>query len=866
MPRHALLRLLDRSARVTVISAPAGSGKTSLLRSWTRDAPAQGSGGWVTVTAQRDPQQFWLAVLAALRATASRSEVIREFTGAPSLDSWEVVQRLVEDLRAVNDPLCLIIDDLHELESEDALRQVERLILHSPDNLRFVLSTRADVRLGLHRLRLEGELTEIRAGDLRFTAQEARALFENAGLELSQNALSLLLERTEGWAAGLRLAALSLSGHPDPDRFAAEFSGSDRVVAEYLLGEVLDRLPSQVRRLLLRTSILERVDGQLADALTGGSDGEVILQRLEEANAFVLAIDHRRTWFRFHRLFAELLERELRRVAPEEVRSLHLIAADWLEAHGDYFQAVRHAQAAEDWSQAAQMLRRHWFALGLDGEVTTVHELIASFPPAVAAADPALIAIQAADALQHSLEEAEHLLALASLRLKANDPDADPALRVIMTVLRMSVANRRIDMGALDEEATQLLDIVAEDDASDLISDDVRALALIRIASAEIIGGQDEQASSHLEHAITLARRMNRPYLEIDGLVSSSTFATMFGSFADGESRLLQAVELARGHGWENESVLLHAYSILASLAMWQGRVHDAEQWLDRTQGTGIRLDLWPLTANRLALDRAEFERLAGRHREAADACRAAERSLQLFSPGGPLTADRRGELAATLLRVGDNAGAERVLVAGAIEGGSNSWMQIAVAALHLVRGDPNAAMAALAPVLEGVSALNHQAVLIEAHALHATILQTLDDPAGAGAALERALDLAEPNAIVLPFRSAAALLEHHRRRGSAHGALLSQAMNLLGRRQVAAGSEDQPVLPEQLSESELRILRYLPTNLSAPEMAREFHVSVNTVKTHMRHLYAKLGVHRRGEAVDRARSLGLLAPSTRRA
>ena len=171
------------------------------------------------------------------------------------------------------------------------------------------------MRLGLHRLRLEGELTEIRAADLRFSLDESRALFEAAGVRVSDSALALLADRTEGWAAGLRLAALSLAGHRDPERFAAAFAGSERTVAEYLLAEVLDRQPEQVRRLLLRTSVLERVSGPLADLLTGGSDGQRMLQELEEAGAFVVSLDSRRSWFRYHHLFADLLQLELRRTA-----------------------------------------------------------------------------------------------------------------------------------------------------------------------------------------------------------------------------------------------------------------------------------------------------------------------------------------------------------------------------------------------------------------------------------------------------------------------------------------------------------------------------------------------------------------------
>ena len=286
--------------------------------------------------------------------------------------------------------------------------------MRAPEELRFVLATRHDVRLGLHRLRLEGELTEIRADDLRFSPAQARELLAAAGVRLTDQALALLVDRTEGWAAGLRLAALSLAGHPDPDRFAAEFSGTERTVAEYLLAEVLDRQSAEVRRLLLRTSILERVNGELADLLTGGSGGERVLQDLEEANAFVVSLDAARSWFRYHHLFAGLLQLELRRTEPGEVAALHELAAGWFAGHGFPVEAIRHAQAARDWGLAARLLADHWPGLHLGGQAGTAHELLAGFPAEARAADVELAAVAAADELaQGSLEAAERYLELA---------------------------------------------------------------------------------------------------------------------------------------------------------------------------------------------------------------------------------------------------------------------------------------------------------------------------------------------------------------------------------------------------------------------------------------------------------------------
>jgi LuxR family transcriptional regulator, maltose regulon positive regulatory protein len=338
---------------VTVVAAPAGSGKTVLLRSWISESGLAERAAWVPVGRdERDPQRWWLAVLDALRQTVPGSALVRAVTAAPDLDGWVIVERLLKDLAPLDDRLWLVIDDLHELGSDEARRQLELLLMRAPEELRFVLATRHDVRLGLHRLRLEGELTEIREPDLRFTVAEAGELFNAAGVALPGPAVAMLHERTEGWAAGLRLAALSLAGHPDPGRFAAEFSGTERTVAEYLLAEVLDRQGEQVRRLLLRTSILDRVNGELADLLTGGSGGERVLQDLEEANAFVVSLDAERSWFRYHHLFAGLLQLQLRHTEPGAVTALHERAAGWLAGHGYPVAAIRHAQAARDWGLA----------------------------------------------------------------------------------------------------------------------------------------------------------------------------------------------------------------------------------------------------------------------------------------------------------------------------------------------------------------------------------------------------------------------------------------------------------------------------------------------------------------------------------
>ncbi|NMO50829.1 hypothetical protein HH310_06435 [Actinoplanes sp. TBRC 11911] len=339
MARSAPLALLRDAGRVTVLSAPPGSGKTMVLRSWIATDDLAGRVAWVS--APRDAQRFWISIADALRGTAAGSALVRPLTPALGLDGWAVVERLLADLAPLREPVWLIIDDMQDLAA-DALHQVEQVVLRAPPDLRLVLASRHDMRLGLHRLRLEGELTEIRAADLRFTVAEARDLLTGAGVRLSDAALARLHEQTEGWAAGLRLAALSLAGCPDPERSADQFSGGERTVAEYLLAEVLDRQDERARRLLLRTSVLDRVNGELADLLTGGSGGEQILHDLERGGAFVVSLDAYGSWFRYHRLFAELLRRELRRTARDDIPALHAAAATWLVEHDCPAEAVRH--------------------------------------------------------------------------------------------------------------------------------------------------------------------------------------------------------------------------------------------------------------------------------------------------------------------------------------------------------------------------------------------------------------------------------------------------------------------------------------------------------------------------------------------
>src|ERR1700733_9646257 len=886
--RPDLTRRLGASARVTVVSAQPGSGKSVLLRSWIGESGLKDSAEWVSVGRDdRDPQRFWLSVLAALRQTSAGLGLVRELTAAPDLDGWAVVERLLKDLAPLQDRLWLVLDDVHELGSAEAQRQLELLLMRGPPELRFVLGTRHDLRLGLHRLRLEGELTEIRAAQLRFNLAEARELFAAAGVELPEAALGMLYERTEGWAAGLRLAALALGGQPAPARFAAEFSGSERTVAEYLLAEVLERQSQEVRRLLLRTSILVQVNGELAGLLTGDEDGERVLQELEEANAFVVALDVARSWFRYHRLFADLLQLELRRTAPAEVDALHRAAARWLTDHGYPVEAVRHAQAAQDWGLAARLLADHWPGLQLDGQAATVHALLGRFPAEARTADAELAVLAAADELAAgSLVQAERFLGLAARGMASVPPDRRGQLDVLLGMVRLLLARQRMNLPAAAEEA-QRLRVVADapDTAPSGLSEELRALALVNLGITEYWGGRLAGAETHLEQGITLARRIGRPYLEFLGLAHRTSIATVRSSpYALAEERARQTIELARRHGWTDEPAVGIAYITLAAGGIWRRQLEEAADWVRRAERT-LRVEAEPTTEIAIRYVRALLELARGRDQEVLATFEAAERLGRLLdAPDWPLMRARALRLHA-LVRLGETGRAEQDIAEIAEQGQLSGEIRMALAALRIAQDDPHAATVALAPVLDGAAPVPPTTWLAHACLLEAIARDALGDPAAARDAMWRALDIAKIDGALMAFLfhpPARELFDRYAPDRGDQAVLVAEIRSLFPAEPRAEPPEGPPAEPklgahegssrladsfrlvDPLSKSEIRVLRYLPTNLTTPQIARELSLSVHTVRTHTRHLFATLGAHGRTEAVTRARALGLLAPSGR--
>jgi LuxR family transcriptional regulator, maltose regulon positive regulatory protein len=861
--RGDLLATLDRAVakKVTIISAPAGSGKTSLLRAWA-DRPGQPHRLAVMQVQrdQHDAQQFWLALLGAVRQACAPASRAEPPAATPEFNGRAMVDRVLSELADARDGITLVIDDLHELHSPEALAQLTRLLTDLPPQVHAILATRHDLRLHLQQLRLAGELAEIRTADLRFTQRETRELLDASGIALSEAGAALLHQRTEGWAAGLRLAAISLAGHPDPERFVAEFSGSDRTVAEYLLAEMLDRQPGDVQDLLLRTSLLDRVNGELADLLTGRPGSERILLSLEDANAFVESLDPGRTWFRYHHLFADLLRLELRRTLPEEVPALHRRAAAWFAEHGKVVDAIRHTQAAGDWPGAARLLADHSFSLTLDGQAQTIQALLQAFPPG--ADHPELALVHAADDLLHGhLDEAAAHLAVAESYVETAPPGRQRRLQVAIVSLKLWLARRRGHLAGVIEQARFLSFPVSGQSGEDIALDsDLRAVALMNLGIVEAWSLGLPDAERHLQEGAVLARTIGRSYLEVACLAQLG-FASRIRSFATTRRRCHEAIALADRHGWGAEPVIAPALVTLAANLVWTGELDEGERWLQRTE-RALQTDTGPDIRQLLHLAAGRLHAGRGHHHEALEEFSAAEHLQSQLEGSHALANQVTGWMLATQARLGMPGEARACLAALDDERANSGEIRNARAAICLTEGDPAGALGALAAVLDGTAPVIGYITVVEAQLLAGLAHRALGDQRAANQAAEHALALAEPDRLVLPFMMTGAreLLEALPRHETAHAALLTDILDIVHGSSLPAKDQSPSPPAEELSPTELKVLRYLPTNLSRPEIASELSVSVNTISTHLRSIYAKLQVRDRSSAVQRARDLRLLS------
>jgi LuxR family transcriptional regulator, maltose regulon positive regulatory protein len=851
---------------LTLVAAGAGSGKTVLLSSWLHDRRSGMPTAWVAVDARRAARpQFWSDALEALRATdAVGHGELADLAGPPSEAESDFAAHLVAALSELSGPLVLVIDDLHELASE-ALADLDYVIAHGAARLRVVAAARRDPDLSIHRLRLDGGLTEIRPDELAFTPAEAAELFAALGQPLTPVLADRLWRRTEGWAAGLRIAALSARGVQDMGAFVDAFAGDDRALADYLIAEVLARQPPRMRQFLLRTSIVDRLGPDLADVLSGGDDGARLLAELERANAFISRVPDRERPFRYHQLVAELLRGELRREAPEDLPALHGRASRWHAEAGLWLPAIEHALLAHDWPRAAALLGDHWMTLYLEGAGQSVQALLDRIPREHLVTDPQLaVTAAAARLLGGDAPAAAPYLALAEETQVELDGSERRRFEVSLAVARLLYARLTGQLQRAIEEARAVLQ--PRDGRPwehELASDDKLVVALLNVGIAELWAGGRHASDVSLRRALHVARRRGHEYIAMQALGSLAGLTVMEGRLAESERLAGEAVDLAERRGWSTSPAVATALLALIGSAYLRDRLDDATRLLDRAEAS-MRTTREPVLL--LTLDYVHALVLVGRgdHEGAITRCREARASVAELHDEHFLARPNLWLEARQLIIVGREDEA-RELLSTAGDASDSTEVRSPTALLLHRAGDSDRALEVLAPVLEGTASYNHLHQVLDAHLIAAEIHDDLGDVAASMRCTEAALELAEPEGYLRPFLDKGDphlpdRLRRQVRHGTAHRALID---DILDRSDGRAPTRAE-ALTEPLSARELEVLRYLPTALQIAEISAELFVSVNTVRTHVKSIYRKLDVQRRSQAVERARVLRLLGPSAR--
>jgi LuxR family maltose regulon positive regulatory protein len=889
--RLRLVEALDEglSRRLILVCAPAGFGKTALLADWARRGSRPVA--WLSLDAgDNDPARFWRHAVAALdRVRPGIGERAGAVLGPPAPLSFEgLVTALINELAAQpgEDKLVLVLDDYHLIDTRQVQDSLVFLLEHLPSSVHLVLASRADPPLPLARLRAAGQLAELRADDLRFTAEEAAALLcEAVGGDLPGTIVGALTARTEGWAAGLQLAALSLRGRPDVTGFVAAFSGAHRYVLDYLADEVLEGQSGQVREFLLETSVLDRLSGALCDAVTGGTGSQAMLEQVERANLFLVPLDEVRGWWRYHHLFADLLRARLRREQPGQVAVLHHNAAAWYEEHGLADDAVHHALGAGDAAWAARLIERHFDETFWPGERATVQRWLTALPAGLAGSRPRLCLLRAILAIAAGDVEGAGPLLDAAERAFTDaadepfEPSAGPATSLLANVPaaialgRASLAELRGEADAAAAFASQALAKTGEGESM------LDWTARMQLAMAEWLRGRVAEAERAFAASIAGWRAVGERY--------SAAFACHhLGQVQRAQGRLdaavgtyQQALEITAAPGGPAMPAAGIAFVGMGEVAYQRNELEAGARRV--TEGIERCRQLTytqPLATGLAAL--AWIRQGQGDHAGALEAMGEAGRVVpDPAVPGllNPIPAQR----ARLLLARGEVIPAarwteERGLAPDDDPGYPRELEYLVLARVLLAQDRPAQALELLGRLHAAATTQGRTGSVIEIQALRALALAAAGDQDAAVDALAQALMLGCPQGYVRVFADEgppmAALIarlvtaqkaDQAAARGVPLGCL-ARVLRAFGEQPAAAGAGRAaaaavPGLVEQLTARELEILALLAAGTPNPRIAAQLVVSLDTVKKHVSHVLGKLGAANRTEAVTRARQLGLI-------
>ncbi|MEO0374462.1 MAG: LuxR C-terminal-related transcriptional regulator [Cyanobacteria bacterium P01_A01_bin.17] len=882
--RPRLLERINSKCKLTLISAPAGFGKTTLLAEWGAAVPTRRA-AWVSLDqSDNDPAVFWSYLIAALQkiqpGLGLRSQSILQSPQPPPIES--ILMTLLNELTAAEADIALILDDYHRIETPAIHRGIGFLLNHLPPHVHLIIASRADPPLSLARLRSHGGLNELRVNDLRFTPDEAAAfLHQMMGLEISAADVTALEKRTEGWIAGLQLAALSLQGRENISDFVAAFSGDDRYIVDYLLEEVLQRQPDRIRHFLLQTAILERLSGDLCDAVTNQSSSQEMLETLERSNLFIIPLDNKRQWYRYHHLFADVVQ--ARAEWPECLPRLHGRASEWYEQNGLFSDAIRHALAAQDFERAAGLIERIWPIMRRRQRETTVLGWITSLPDSLIRHRPVLSVAYALvllndgqlDAAEVRLQDAERCLAANSQEPLAVVVADDAQLQS----LPASIANARAyraqalrDVSSTVTYAQQALELLPADEEYE------RGTTVALLGLAYWTSGRPEAGYRSFAQGLAIFNQMGLPQIAIGGTLILAQMSMAQGRLHRAIDICEHSLQLAKEQGDPVLPGTPELYLALSEVRYEQGDRLAASQLLmsgetlrQQASLSGVKYLWWVVQARLTAAD--------GDLETAIDQLQQAER---LFSRTSMPVPDMRpiealrvrwwlqqGRLAEALgwVRECNLLVDDQPDYLCEYEYLTLTRVAIAQYRRECIDSALDQAIGLLARLLETAEAEERTGSSIEILMVQALAYEAKGDLASAISFLEQALTLAEPEGYVRIFAEAGTpmvqLLQEALTRGitPTYTQRLLTALATWGQPDAAPASDiptPQPLI-EPLSQRELDVLRLLSTELSGPEIAGELVVALSTVRTHTKRIYSKLNVTNRRAAVKRATELDLI-------
>jgi LuxR family maltose regulon positive regulatory protein len=887
--RPRLIERIRRGAesKLTLISAPAGFGKTTLLTEWLASASAgERPAAWLSLDPSDDqPTSFWTYLIAALQTVVPG-------VGASSLSSLQgqqpppietVLATLLNELGAVAHDIVLVLDDYHEVDGPEVQGGMAFLLEHLPPQIHLVITTRADPALPLARLRARGELAEIRAADLRFTPGEAAAYLNEAmGLGLAAGDVAALEGRTEGWIAALQLAALSIQGREDVAGFIAGFAGDDRYIVDYLVEEVLQRQPEEIRNFLLDTSILDRLTGPLCDAVTGQRGGKATLEALDLGNLFLVPLDDRRRWYRYHQLFADVLRARLLDEQPEQVPDLHRRASEWYERNGDRSEAIRHAMAGEAFDRAADLVELAIPATSRARQEATLRHWLEALPDELIRVRPVLSNAYAGSLLvRGEIEGVETRLRDAERWLDATaEAPAGPEGRSTAMVVVDEAAFRRLpgsiavhragqalivgDVAGTAAHARRALDLVGEDDHLG------RGGAAGLLALASWTSGDLEAACRWYADGMASLEKAGHLSDVIGCALALADIRLAQGRLGEALSIHERGLSLATEQGGPVLRGAADMHVGISTILCERDDLEGAGKQLQQSGELGEENGL-PQNRHRSRVARATIRHAEGDLDGALELLTEAERLyVSDFSPDvRPVAAVRarvwiaRGKLSEAWGWAGEHgvAVADELSYVHEFEHATLARLLLAQGTRDRADQGVGEAIGLTERLLGAAEQGGRKGSAIDILVVQALARHARNDPAGALNSLARAVALAEPEGYVRVFIDEgppmAALLKLATKSRSAPDyvrRLLATVVTVEGQTPV-----EQPLI-EPLSERELEVLRLLESDLDGPDIARELTVSLSTVRTHTRNIYAKLGVNSRRAAVRRAAELGLLS------